>query len=314
MSKPKAVVLDGYTLNPGDISWEQIEEFAELTVYDRTSYTETELVAERIGDAEFAILNKTPIGKSTIDKCPNLKAIFILATGYNVVDTEYARSKGVDVVNVPAYGTNIVSQYAVGLLMEICSHIGHHDAAVKEGRWESNIDYCFWDYPMIELAGKTAGIIGLGRIGKATAKILRALNMEVLAYNPSKSEEGASLAKYVELDELFKSSDVIFLHCPLTSENEGIINKENIAKMKDGVTIINTSRGTNVDEAALLEALNSGKVRAAGLDVYAEEPAKNKALYSHPMVSCTPHIGAATQEAQTRIGEEIVDIIKDILK
>ena len=305
----KIVVLDGYTENPGDLSWDALKELGEVTVYDRTSYEESPLIAERIGDAEIVIINKTPISKETIDKCPNIKLIAVLATGYNVVDYNYAKEKDIPVVNVPTYGTQIVGQYALGLLLEICSHYGHHDETVKAGKWENNADWCYWDYPMIELYGKTAGIIGLGRIGQATAKILNSMDMKVIAYDAYESEAGKKLAEYVDLDTLFAQSDVIFLHCPLFPETEGIINKENIAKMKDGVVIINTSRGSNVDEAALLAGLESGKVRAAGLDVYADEPATNKALYSHPMVSCTPHIGAATVEAQKRIGAEIVDII-----
>ena len=181
MDKLKIVVLDGYCENPGDISWAPLEVFGELTVYDRTSYEESGLIAERIADADVAVMNKTPISRETIDKCPNLKAILVLATGYNVVDISYARERGIDVMNVPTYGTQIVGQYAVSLLMEICSHIGHHNNEVKAGRWELNEDWCFWDYPMIEVAGKTAGIIGLGRIGQTTAKILGAMDVEAIA-------------------------------------------------------------------------------------------------------------------------------------
>lgn len=179
----KIVILDGYTENPGDLSWGELEKLGEVTVYDRTSYEEAPIIAERIGDAEIVIMNKTPISRETIDKCPNIKLIAVLATGYNVVDYEYAKEKGIPVVNVPTYGTQIVGQYAVGLLLEICSHYGHHDQTVKEGKWENNQDWCYWDYPMIELYGKTAGIIGLGRIGQATAKILNSMEMKVLAYD-----------------------------------------------------------------------------------------------------------------------------------
>ena len=260
----KIVVLDGYTENPGDLSWDALKELGDVTVYDRTSYEESPLIAERIGDAEIVIINKTPISKETIDKCPNMKLIAVLATGYNVVDYNYAKEKDIPVVNVPTYGTQIVGQYALGLLLEICSHYGHHDETVKAGKWENNDDWCYWDYPMIELYGKTAGIIGLGRIGQATAKLLNALDMKVLAYDAYQSEAGAKLAEYVSLDELFAQSDVIFLHCPLFPETEGMINKENIAKMKDGVILINNSRGQLVVEQDLADALNSGKVYAAG--------------------------------------------------
>ena len=255
----KIVILDGYTENPGDLSWEGLRELGEVVVYDRTSYTDSPLIAERIGDAEVAVINKTPISKATIDACPNLKCIAVLATGYNVVDYTYAKEKGIIVQNVPTYGTQIVGQYAVGLLLEICSHYGYHSDTVKEGKWENNIDWCYWDHPMIELYGKTAGIIGLGRIGRATAKILNALEMKVLAYDAFESEEGRKVAEYVPLDELFARSDVIFLHCPLFPSTEGIINKENIAKMKDGVILINNSRGQLVVEQDLADALSGAQ-------------------------------------------------------
>ena len=219
----KIVVLDGYTENPGDLSWEALEALGELKVYDRVSYVESPVIAETIGDADVAITNKTPISKATIDACPNLKAIAVLATGYNVVDYAYAGEKGIPVMNVPTYGTQIVGQYAVGLLLEICSHYQHHSDTVKAGKWENNVDWCYWDFPMIELYGKTAGIIGLGRIGRTTAGILNALGMKVLAYDSFESEEGRKLAEYVELDRLFAESDVIFLHCPLFPATEGII-------------------------------------------------------------------------------------------
>ena len=244
----KIVVLDGYTENPGDLSWAGLEKLGELIVYDRTSYEESPLIAERIGDAEIVVTNKTPISAQTIDSCPGMKAIAVLATGYNVVDYKYAGERDIPVINVPTYGTQIVGQFAVSLLLEICSHIGHHDKTVKEGKWEHNIDWCYWDYPLIELYGKTAGIVGLGRIGKATAGILGALNMKVLAYDAYQSEDGRKLAEYVDLDTLYAKSDVIFLHCPLFAENKEMINKDSIARMKDGVIIINNSRGGLIHE------------------------------------------------------------------
>ena len=305
----KIVVLDGYTENPGDLSWEELEKLGELVVYDRTSYEESPLIAERIGDAEIVVLNKTPISKETLDKCPNIKAIAVLATGYNVVDYEYAAKKGIPVLNVPTYGTQIVGQYAVGLLMEICSHYGYHDATVKEGKWTENQDWCYWDYPMIELYGKTAGIIGLGRIGQATAKILNALDMKVIAYDAHPKADG--IAEYVELDELFVRSDVIFLHCPLFPETEGIINKENISKMKDGVILINNSRGQLVVEEDLADALNSGKVYAAGLDVVSTEPIKaDNPLLKAKNCIITPHISWAAQAARQRIMDITVENIR----
>lgn len=310
----KIVVLDGYTENPGDLSWGELKKLGDVTVYDRTSYVDSPIIAERIGDAEIVITNKTPITKETIDKCPNMKLIAFLATGYNVADYEYAKEKGIPVVNVPTYGTQIVGQYAVGLLLEICSHYGYHDQTVKSGKWESNADWCYWDYPMIELYGKTAGIIGLGRIGQATAKILNAMDMKVLAYDAHPSESGKKLAEYVELDELLARSDVIFLHCPLFPATEKIINKDNIAKMKDGVILINNSRGQLVAEQDLADALNSGKVYAAGLDVVSTEPIKGDNPLLHAK-NCliTPHISWAAQASRQRIMDITVANIKAFL-
>ena len=307
----KIVVLDGYTENPGDLSWEELEKLGALKVYDRTSYEESPLIAERIGDADVVLTNKTPISKETIDKCSNLKLIAVLATGYNVVDYVYAREKGIPVVNVPTYGTQIVGQYAVGLLLEICSHYGHHDKTVKEGKWEHNEDWCYWDYPMIELYGKTAGVIGLGRIGQATAKILKAMDMKVLAYDAYPSDSGREVAEYANLDTVLKESDVIFLHCPLFPETEGIINKANIEKMKDGVIIINNSRGQLIVEQDLADALNTGKVYAAGLDVVSTEPIRgDNPLLGAKKCLITPHISWAAQASRQRIMDITVKNVK----
>lgn len=311
----KIVVLDGYTENPGDLSWDALEKLGDVTVYDRTSYTESPLIAERLKDAQIAVINKTPISKKTIDACPSLKAIAVLATGYNVVDYAYAAEKGIPVLNVPTYGTQIVGQYAVGLLLEICSHYAYHDQAVKAGKWEHNDDWCFWDYPMIELYGKTAGIIGLGRIGQETAKILKALNMRVLANDTFQSDAGRAVAEYVDRDVLLKESDVIFLHCPLFPDTEGIVNKENIAKMKDGVIIINNSRGGLVVEQDLADALNSGKVYAAGLDVVSTEPIQGDNPLLHAK-NCliTPHISWAAKAARQRIMDITVSNIQAFME
>lgn len=315
MIKMKIVVLDGYTENPGDLSWDALEKLGELVVYDRVSYAEDLIIREKIADADVVITNKTPISKETLDACPNVKAIAVLATGYNVIDYEYAKEKGIPVMNVPTYGTQIVGQYAVGLLLEICSHYGHHDQTVKEGKWENNADWCYWDYPMIELYGKTAGIIGLGRIGQSTARILNAMNMKVLAYDAFQSEAGKQVAEYVELDTLLAQSDVIFLHCPLFPSTEGIINKDNIAKMKDGVILINNSRGQLVVEQDLADALNSGKVYAAGLDVVSTEPIKgDNPLLTAKNCLITPHISWAAQAARQRIMDITVDNVKSFIE
>lgn len=308
----KLVILDGYTENPGDLSWDGLRELAEVTVYDRTSLTDPAQTIARIADAEIVLTNKTPLPRAVFEACPNIKMVGVLATGYNVVDIACARERGIPVCNVPAYGTASVSQYAIALLLEACHHIGHHSDAVHAGRWASCPDWCFWDYPLIELEHKTIGIIGFGRIGQALGVMARALGMHVIAYSRTRRPEveQATGVAYVELDELLAKSDFISLHAP-AADGGPIVTAETIARMKDGVVIVNTSRGVNIDEDVLLAALESGKVRAAGLDVYAEEPTHNHALYSHPMVSCTPHIGAATVEAQKRIGSEIVDIIRE---
>ena len=307
----KIVVLDGYTENPGDLSWEGLEKIGELKVYDRISYVEAPIIAETIGDADIVITNKTPITKETIDQCPNIKLIAMLATGYNVVDYNYAKEKGIPVVNVPTYGTQIVGQFAVGLLLEICSHYQYHSDTVKAGKWENNQDWCYWDFPMIELYGKTAGIIGLGRIGQSTAKICKSMDMRVLGFDKFESESGKAVAEYVELDTLLAESDVIFLHCPLFQDTEGIINKENIDKMKDGVIIINNSRGQLVVEQDLADALNSGKVYAAGLDVVSSEPIqKDNPLLTAKNCLITPHISWAAQAARQRIMDTVVENVK----
>lgn len=295
----KIVVLDGYTENPGDLSWSGFEALGELTVYDRTP---VETIIERIGDAEAVIINKTPISAEVLNACPGIRYVGVLATGYNVVDVKAAKEKGVTVTNIPAYGTASVAQFAFALLLEICHHVAHHSNAVYEGRWENNADWCFWDYPLIELSGKTAGIIGFGKIGQATGAIAKAMNMRVLAYGGQESELGRAIADYVKLDELLASSDVIFLHCPLFPETEGIINKDTIAKMKDGVILINNSRGPLIVEHDLAEALNTGKVYAAGLDVVSSEPIRgDNPLLNAKNCLITPHISWAPKESRKRL-------------
>lgn len=310
----KLVVLDGYTENPDDLSWEGLKEFGELTVYDRTSYVESPLIAERISNAEIVITNKTPISRTTIDKCPNSRLIAVLATGYNVVDYNYAAEKGIPVVNVPTYGTASVSQFSIALLLEICHHIGHHDKTVHEGKWAENADWCYWDYPLIELEGKTMGIIGFGRIGQAEGRIAKALGMNVIAYDLYPNESGRVIADYVTLDELFANSDVISLHCNLTPENTEMINRNNIAKMKDGVILLNNARGQLVNEADLADALASRKVAAAGLDVVSTEPIKaDNPLLSVPNCIITPHISWAPKESRSRIMDSTVENIRAFL-
>lgn len=305
----KIVVLDAYTLNPGDLSWESFKKFGEFQTYDFTHEAE---IITRIGDADIVLTNKTPINKQTIDACPNIRYIGVLATGYNVVDTEYAKAKGICVTNIPTYGTTAVSQFVFAHLLNICHHIAHHDKAVKAGRWQESGQFCFWDYPLIELAGKKMGIIGFGRIGQNTAKIAIALGMHVLAYDkrPDKTLE-SSVLHYTELDILLRSSDVISLHCPLLPDTYHIINKDTIAKMKDGVIIINTSRGALINEQDLADSLNNGKVYAAGVDVASKEPIEtNNPLLEAKNCIITPHIAWAPKESRARLMQIAEDNIK----
>lgn len=311
----KIVVLDGYTENPGDLSWDALKAFGGVTVYDRTSYVESPLIAERIGDAEIVVINKTPISRSTIDACPNIKLIAVLATGYNVVDYPYAKEKGIPVVNVPTYGTMSVSQYSIALLLEICHHIGHHSDSVHAGRWASNADWCYWDYPLIELDGKTIGIIGFGRIGQAEGRVAKALGMRVIAYDIFPNDAGRQIAEYVSLEELYARADVISLHCFLTPENTGMINKTSIAKMKDGVILINNARGQLINEQDVADALNSGKMAAAGLDVVYTEPIReDNPLLKAKNCIITPHISWAPKESRERIMNITAENIRAFLE
>lgn len=297
----KLVVTDGYIENPGDLDWAQLEKYGEVKVYQHDCHDEDEMIA-RIGDAEIAVINKVKMTKRVIDSCPNLKMIAVMAAGYDVVDYKYAAEKGIPVCNTPGYGTTAVAQYAIGLLLEICGRQAYHSQKVHEGKWEACGEWCFWDYPIIELAGKTMGIIGFGKIGQAVGAIAKALGMNVIAFNRSQSESGRAIAEYVSLDELLARSDVISLHAPLFPETKGIINRDTIAKMKDGVIIINNSRGPLVVEEDLAEALCSGKVYAAGLDVTVEEPIRaGNPLLSAPNCFITPHISWAARESRQRI-------------
>ena len=297
----KIVILDAYTENPGDLCWDALAAFGDLTVYDRTPYEDSE-IARRIGDAEVVFTNKCPIRRPVLEACTQLRYISVLATGYNIVDVACAAEKGIPVSNVPTYGTAAVGQFAIALLLEICHHVAHHSEAVHAGRWESNPDWCFWDYPLIELAGKTMGIVGFGRIGQTTGRIAKALGMTVLASGSRETEAGRAIAEYVDRDTLFARSDVVVLHCPLFPETEGMINRDSLAKMKDGVILINNSRGPLVVEQDLADALRSGTVRAAGLDVVSTEPIRgDNPLLSAPNCFITPHISWAPKEARQRI-------------
>lgn len=309
----KLCVIDGYTMNPGDLSWKQYEQFGELDVYEHATSDPDEVI-RRIGDAEIVIANKSRVTDRVLDACPNIKFIAVQATGYDSIDYKYARAKGIPVSNVPAYGTASVAQYAIALLLEICGRAGHHSEAVRQGEWARRGDWCFWDYPLIELEGKTMGIVGFGRIGQTVGKIAAALGMKVIAYNRSRSESGAKIAEYVELDELFSRADVISMHIPAFPDTVGMINRETIAKMKDGVIFINNSRGALVVEQDLADALNSGKIYAAGLDVVSQEPISDDSpLLTAKNCIITPHISWAPRESRQRIMDTTEENIRAFL-
>ena len=297
----KIVVLDGYCENPGDLSWAPLERFGEVVVYDRTPDTK-EAVVERLQDADILVGNKNNITAEIMDACPKLKYIAVQATGYNVIDVAAAKERGIPVSNVPTYGTMAVAQHTMALLLEITNLVGHHNDRVHAGRWAEGPDWCFWDSPLMELDGKTLGVIGFGKIGQQTAKMAKAFGMNILATGSRPNDEGRAIGEYVEMDELLAKSDVITLHCPLFPNTKGIICKENIDKMKDGVIILNSSRGPLVVEQDLADALRSGKVKAAAVDVVSAEPMTNdNPLLTAPNCIITPHIAWAPREARQRI-------------
>jgi glycerate dehydrogenase len=309
----KIVVLDGYTLNPGDLSWDELAKNGALSVYDRTP---TDRIVERIGDAEIVFTNKTPLTKRIFQNTPRLRFIGVLATGYNVVDIAAAREYGITVTNIPTYGTTAVAQFTFALLLELCHHVGDHAAAVRDGAWAKSGDFCFWKYPLIELAGKTMGVIGFGRIGQAVAKIAQTFGMTVLAYDncPDTRLETEKL-KYTELNGMLAKADVISLHCPLFEDTKGMINSKTIALMKESAMLINTSRGPLVEEADLAVALNSGKLAGAAVDVMSTEPIRDdNPLLTAKNCIITPHIAWAPKESRLRLMRIAVDNLKAFLK
>ena len=310
----KIVVLDGYTLNPGDLSWEGIGKFGDLTVYDRT-VKHTDEIIKAIDNAEIIFTNKTPLTREVLSQVASLKYIGVLATGYNVVDVIAARELGITATNIPTYGTTAVAQFTFALILELCHHVGDHSHAVQSGEWSSCPDFCFWNTPLIELAGKTLGIIGFGRIGQATARVAVAFGMNVLYNDVNNSgEHDIDDCHYADLDGLFAKSDIISLHCPLFDSTQGIINKDNISKMKDGAMIINTSRGPLVVEKDLTEALNSGKLAGAALDVVSTEPIeKTNELFKAKNCIITPHIAWAPTESRSRLMNMAVENLNAFL-
>lgn len=302
----RIVILDGYTLNPGDLSWDEFLALGDCRIYDRTP---ADCVAERARGAEIVLTNKTVLSREVLAQLPDLKYIGVLATGYNVVDIEAARERAIPVTNVPTYGTRSVAQMTFALLLELAHHVGEHARTVREGRWSTSEDFCYWDHPLIELAGLTMGLVGLGRIGRATAELARAFGMRALAHDPLVPADGDVEA--ADLEGLLRASDVVSLHCPLTEETRGLINAERLALLKPSAFLLNTSRGPLVDEQALADALNAGRLAGAGLDVLAvEPPSADNPLLRAKNCLITPHIAWATRSARRRLMDGVLANIR----
>ncbi len=295
----KIVILDGFCLNPGDLQWNDIEALGETIVYDRTSRDE---VIERAKDADVVLTNKTILKKETMEQLPKLKYIGVLATGYNVVDIDAAKELGIVVTNIPAYSTDSVVQNVFAHILNIANQVAHHSVAVKAGRWSSSRDFSFWDMSLMELTGKTMGLVGLGNIGMATAKVASAFGMKVIAMTSKTMNELPDFITPVDKDTLMSTSDIVSLHCPLNDDTREIINKQTLGMMKPTAMLINTGRGPLIDEQALADALNSGQLFAAGLDVLSSEPPKaDNPLLEARNCYITPHIAWATFEARQRL-------------
>jgi len=305
----RIVVLDGYALNPGDLSWSALEALGECTVHDRTP---PEQVAGRARGAGAVLINKVAITRSVLEALPELNYVGVLATGYNVVDTAAARERGVTVTNVPAYGTASVAQMVFAHLLELTHSVGLHSASVRRGDWTRSPDFCYWLRPVVELDGLTMGIVGLGRIGRQTAAIALAFGMRVLAHDVTAPAGGVPGVEMVELDRLFRESDAVSLHCPLTPETQGLVDARRLALMKPGAFLINTSRGPLVDERALAEALDAGRIAGAGLDVLSAEPppAENQLLAARNC-NVTPHIAWASRAARGRLLATAVENLRN---
>ncbi len=298
----KIVVLDGYTLNPGDLSWEELKKFGNVVIYERTPIDK---IVERANGAEVVFTNKTPLDEAVLKQLTSLKFIGVLATGYNIVNTEAAKSCGVVVANIPGYGTDSVVQLTFAFLLELCHHVQRHSDSVMEGKWAGSVDFCFWDYPLVELAGKTIGIIGFGNIGQQVATVASAFGMKVIANDKVKTDQSQRKDfSWAEIPELLHHSDVVSIHCPLFPETKGLINKANLQRMKKSAFLINTSRGPIVVDEDLAEALNNGIIAGAGIDVLSvEPPSKDNPLFAAKNCLITPHIAWATKEARARLME-----------
>ncbi len=305
------VVLDGYTCNPGDLSWEDLRALGSCAIYDRTPDGE---VAARARDAEIVLTNKIVLDRAVIAALPKLRYIGVLATGYNIVDVGAARERAIVVTNVPEYGTPTVAQATFALLLELTNHLGHHAQTVREGRWSASPDFCYWDYPLVELAGLTLGVVGLGRIGRAVARIALAFGMTALAYDRYPPQPVPDEVRLVDLDALFRQSDVVTLHCPLTDENRGLVNAARLGLMKPTAFLLNTARGGLVVDDDLARALDEGRLAGAGLDVLSVEPPPR----DHPLLTArnclvTPHIAWATRAARARLIHTAVENIRAFL-
>lgn len=296
----KIVVLDGFALNPGDLTWDGIKRSGDLTVYERTP---PDKLLERATEAEILLTNKTPIREKDINQLPRLQYIGLLATGYNVIDVEAARKKGIIVANIPDYGSYSVAQMTFALLLELCHHVQRHSDSVREGRWAASVDWCYWDYPLVELTGKTLGIIGFGNIGQKVGDMATAFGMNILGASRRHSDQShRKNFRWVEIPELLKQSDVVSIHCQLTPETKGLINKQSLQTMKNSAFLLNTSRGQIIKDEDLADALNQGVVAGAGLDVLSvEPPEKDNPLFKAKNCIITPHIAWATKEARTRL-------------
>ena len=305
------VVLDGYTLNPGDLSWDALHLLGPCAIHDRTP---PEQVVARARDAEIVLTNKALLPRDTIAALPKLKYIGVLATGYNVVDVAAAKERGIPVANIPDYGTHSVAQMTFALLLELVHRTGHHAQTVRDGRWARSADFCYWDSPLIELWGLNFGVIGFGKIGRATAKLAEAFGMKVLVHTRTRPADLPASCEFVSLDQLLARSDVVSLHCPLTTDNQQFINAERLARMKSTAFLINTSRGPLLDEAAVAEALNAGTIAGAGLDVLSIEPPKpDNPLLTAKNCLVTPHIAWATRAARARLMNIAVENLRAFL-
>ncbi len=309
--KSKIVVLDGHTLNPGDLSWDELEVIGDCEIHDRTSKEQT---PERAKDATILLTNKTVVDRNAIMSLPKLQYIGVLATGYNVVDTAAATERGIVVTNIPTYGTRSVAQMTFALILELAQHVGHHAASVRGGRWSDSKDFCYWDFPLVELEGLTIGFVGFGRIGQAAAEIAKGFGMKLLAYDHFLKTAPVAGVKMTDLDTLFRESDIVSLHCPLTEENRGFVNASRLGLMKKSAFLVNTSRGPLIDEQALADALNTGKIAGAGLDVLSvEPPTPDNPLLKAKNCLITPHISWATRAARERLMKIAVENVRAFL-